>query len=103
MYTTIKALSTTRQVELVGKKKFATATFDLDDKTFVIHIISITSSNSVHLSHRAQMALLKANEASSAMLSKYADFIDVFFLDLVTELLEYTKINNNVIMMVDDK
>ena len=38
--TTKKALPTTRRVELVGKKKFAAATLDLESEIFVVHIVS---------------------------------------------------------------
>ncbi len=56
----------------------------------------------MHLSRRAQIAHLKADEASTKVLSKYTDFADVFLPKLAVELLEHTKINNHAIELVDD-
>ena len=42
-YTTKEALPTIRRVKLVGKKEFATATFDLEYEIYVVHIGSISS------------------------------------------------------------
>ncbi len=56
----------------------------------------------MHPSRRAQIAHLKADEAPIKVPSKYADFIDVFFSKLATELPEYTGINGHTIKLVDD-
>ncbi len=56
----------------------------------------------MHPSRRAQIAHLKANEAFFEVLSKYADFADVFLLKLAVELLEHTKINDHTIELVDN-
>lgn len=45
LYIITKALPTTKRMELIGKKVFAIAAFDLDDETYVIHIASLTVSN----------------------------------------------------------
>lgn len=37
------------------------------------------------------------------LLSKYTDFVDVFFLNLVTKLLKLTRINNYPIDLVENK
>ena len=37
-YTTNKALSTTKQIQLVNSKKFVIAALDISSKTFVVHI-----------------------------------------------------------------
>ncbi len=52
---------------------------------------------------RAQIAHLKADEAPTEVLSKYADFADVFSPKLAAELPEYTRINNYAIELVDDQ
>lgn len=49
------------------------------------------------------MASLKANEALTAILSKYVDLADAFSSDLVTELPKYTRINNHAIKLIDSK
>lgn len=55
LYITAKALSTIKNIKLVGKKKFATAALNLKNKAFVVHIASIisTSSNLIHPFHGA--------------------------------------------------
>ncbi len=50
----------------------------------------------------AQIARLKADETFAKVLSKYADFADVFIPNLTTKLLKYTRINNYTIELVDD-
>ena len=45
---------------------------------------------------------MKADEAFFEVFSKYANFIDVFSPKLTVELLEYIKINNHAIKLVDN-
>ena len=103
-YTTGEVLLTTRQVELIGKKKFAAIALDPKYENFVIHIValSVDSGDEVHPSKRAQITHLKADEAFSKVLSKSADFADVFSPKLAAELSEHTKINDHAIKLVDD-
>ena len=56
----------------------------------------------MHLLRKAQIAHLKANNASSEVLSKYTDFADVFSPKLVAKLPEHTRINDHAIELVDD-
>lgn len=56
-YITFETLMTTKHIELVGEKKFAAVAFDLDDKTFMVNIASLTSTD-VHPFYRAQIASL---------------------------------------------
>lgn len=44
-YTTIEAFLTIKQVGLVKKKEFTTTSIDPDDKTLIIYIASITSTD----------------------------------------------------------
>ena len=104
-YTIEKALSTIKQVELVGKKEFAAAVFDLGHETFVIYVAFLESPSQegdVHLFCRAQIAALVANEAPTSILTKYSDFADVFSPELASELPEYTRINDHAIKLVDN-
>ena len=87
----------TRQVELIGKKEFATIAFDLEDEAFIVYIATISYNLDVHPSQTAQIVLLKANETLVSISIKYTNFINVFSKDLVDELLEYTKINDYTI------
>ena len=107
-YTIEKAFSTIKRVELVGKKEFAVAAFDLRHKTFVGYIASLknpsyTQESKVYPFCRVQIAALVANEALTSISTKFSDFADVFFSDLTSELLEYTGINNHAIKLVDDQ
>ncbi len=56
----------------------------------------------VHLSKKAQIAYLKADETPTKVPSKYADFADVFSLKLAAELPVHTRINDHAIELVDD-
>ncbi len=53
-------------------------------------------------SKRAQIAHLKADEASSKVSSEYANFPDVFSPKLAAKLLEHKEINDHAIKLVDD-
>lgn len=112
------------KVKLVGKKKFVAATLNPDDEAFVIHIASIASpdlfssdlvssdlanSNLASLDpvmypfHQAHIVSLKADETFIAILSEYSDIVNVFSLDLIEKLLEYIRINDHVIRLIDGK
>ena len=111
-YITQKAVLTTKRIELVGKKKFAAATLDLEHKTFVVYVtllyttfLSFTLLN-VHLSHRPQITGLIAKETLTkvtltTVFTKYLDFADVSSLDLASKLSKHTKINNHAIKLVN--
>lgn len=56
----------------------------------------------MHLSKRAQIAHLKADEVPTKVPNKYTDFANIFSPKLVVELSEYTGINNHTIELVND-
>lgn len=93
---------TTKQIELIEKKEFITIAFDLSDDTFIVHVILIASSNPIYPSHQAQITSLKVNKVLTAILSKYANFVDNFSPDLVIELPKYTEIKDYTIELVDN-
>ena len=110
IYTTEKALPTTRCIELVGKKEFAAVALDLEHETYVVQVGSISSDASpssslldVHLFQRPQISGLIAEEAFIKVLAEYSDFADVFSLDLASKLFEYIGINNHAIELVDSQ
>ena len=80
---------------------FATATFDLDDEVFVVHIASIIPNSDVHPSWRAQIALLKADGVLTFVSSKYTNFADIFSKDLIAKLSGYTGINDYSIYLIE--
>ncbi len=104
-YTIGDIFSTTKQVELIRKKEFAVAAFDLEDETFVVHVaaFSIDSGDGVYPSKSGWIAYLKVDEALSEVLGEYADFANVFSPKLAAELPKHIMINDYAIVLVDDR
>lgn len=95
-----KTLFTTRQIEQVGKKEFAIAALDPDNKIFIVYITSLVSFGlyvEINAFQHAQIAFLKADEAHTFVPSKYTD---VFSKNLAAKLPKSTKINNYTIDLV---
>lgn len=103
MYTATKVLPITRQIELIGKKKFAVVAFDLKNKIFVIHIVFFVSSKNVYPFCRAQIALLKIDRALTTVFPEYSNIADVFSPKLEVEVPEYIEINDHVIDLINGK
>ena len=95
---------TSREVELIGTKKFVVVTLYPEHKVLVIYIgaLNIDSGDEMHPSKRAQIPYLKADKAPAKVLVQYADFADVFLLKLAIKLSKYIRINNHIIKLVDD-
>ena len=89
---------------MIGKKEFAAVAFDPKYKTFVVYVVALNVDlgDEVHLLRRVKVAYLKVDEAPTKVSSKYADFIDVFFLKLIIQLPKYIEINNYAIKLVDN-
>ena len=109
-YTTKKALSTTIYIELIGKKEFASAALDLEHKTYVAYVKSVSSvalpsfsplKLNVYPFWRSQMSSLIAQGALIKVSAKYSDFADVLSPVLASELSELTRINNHAIKLVN--
>ena len=107
-YTIKKALSTTRRIKLIGRKKFVAAALNLEYETYIVHVrlvSSVTSPSSplldIHLLSRPQIFGVITEETSMKVSAKYSDFVDVFSLDLASKLFKHTGINNHVIELVD--
>ena len=95
----------------MGKKEFAAATLDSESEIFVVHVASLSSNASpsssplkldVYPSHRPQISGLIVEEAPTKVSVKYSDFVDVFSLDLASELPKHTGINDHAIKLVED-
>ena len=91
----------------MGKKEFAAAALDPEHKTYLIYVGSVSSDTSLSSSlldvypfRKPQISGLIAEEAPTKVLAKYADFADVFSLDLASELPEHTQINDHAIDLV---
>ena len=94
----------------MGKKKFAAATLNLEHKTYVVYIASISSNvlpNSlllnIHSFQRPQISGLIVKEVLTKVPAKYSDFVNIFSLNLASELPEYTGINDYTIKLVDSQ
>ena len=105
-YTAKKAFPTIRRVKLVGKKEFAAAAVDLKYEIFVVHITSLNSTPlvafNVYLFWRPQISGLIDKKVPIKVSVKYSDFVDIFSLDLASELPEHTGINDHAIKLVND-
>ena len=72
---------TTWQIKLIGKKAFAAAIRNPKHKVFVIYIaaLSVNLGDEVQPAQNGQITYRKADKAFFKVLSKHADFTDVFF------------------------
>ena len=109
-YITQKALLTTKRIELVERKKFTVTALNLECETFIVYVmflsfiasLSSTLLNAnVHPSYRPEIASLIAKKASTKVPNKYANFADIFYLDLAFKLFKHTGMNNHAIELVD--
>ena len=110
IYIIKQTLPTTRRIELVSKKEFASTTLDPESETFVIHVASLSSTVSpisspfelnIYPFHRPQVSDLITKEALIKVPTNYLDFADVFSPDLASKLPKYIRINNYAIKLVD--
>ena len=76
----------------------------MEYEVFVVYVValSIDPSGKLHLLKRAQIAHLKVDKTHTEIPNKYADFADIFFPKLDTELLKHMEINDYTIELVDD-
>ena len=100
-YTTAKALSTTKRVELINKKELAKPVFDKNSETFVVYVASLKLAPEIHLDKAAQIVFLLAKKVR--ILDNYLDFTDVFSEKKVLVLPKCTKLNEHAINLEDDK
>lgn len=102
-YTFIKAILTTKEVEVVEKKEFVLAVLNSKKKTYVIHMASFASFNSqIYFFQKATIRVLKTTNILISVSNKYGDFINIFLSNLTTQNLEYIKINNYIIKLIDN-
>ena len=104
-YTTEEVPTTTRRVELIGKKEFAVAVLDPEHEIYVVHLALLSFTPLARLDvppfWRPQISGLIAKEAPTKVSAKYSDFADVFSPDLASELPKHTGINNHAIELVE--
>lgn len=63
--------------------------------------MALYSNLNLDLFCRAQLLFVFAKNASIIILYIYANFVDIFYPKFTVELLEYNKINNHPIDLVD--
>ena len=102
-YTAAETLTMTKKVEIIDKKKFAIATLNVDNETFVVHVAALAEPTimPIYPSHQAQVAVLISEETRIS--AEYSEFSNVFSSDSVSELPEHTGINDDRINLLDDK
>ena len=61
LYTIAEILLITRWIELIEKKEFVATTLDIENKTFVNHIASISLNSDIYSFRKAQIASLKVD------------------------------------------
>ena len=90
------------------KKEFVIAALEPEYEIFVVHVASfcvIASLNSnlldIYLSRKSQIVGLIAKKAFTKVSVEYTNFVNIFFPDLMSELLEHTRINDYAIKLVD--
>ena len=100
-YITKKALPTTCQVELIGKKKFAKTALDENVEAFIVYMAFFTLKILIYPAQKAQITLLIAKKVTVP--AKYINFANIFSKKLAKILLERTGINEHAIELVDNK
>lgn len=106
MYTITETFLITRKVELVGNKEIITVILDADNKIFVVYIVFFAGfdiSLEIDIFCMVQIAFLKADETPTLISSKYTNFADIISKNLIAQLLEYTRINNTINLVEDQK
>lgn len=88
-------------MELIRRKKFAVTILSSNKEIFIVYIATFNLNPEIHSFHRAQLALFFTYSTFKAILSKYVDFVNVFFLEYISKFPEYTEINNHLIDLVD--
>lgn len=81
LYTIFKTFSTIRWIELGKKKKFAAIIMNLNDETFIVHIIFFVNFNLSLLVYPPQRALIASLKSDKTLISRffeYANFVDFF-------------------------
>ena len=74
----------------------------MEYEIFVVYVISFNSTprtnSNIYLSHKLKIVDLIIEKAFTKIYVNYANFVDVFSLDLAFKLCKYTRINNYAII-----
>ena len=103
-YITNKALSTTKQVQMVDLKELIIVAFNINGETFVVHVaIREQEKMLVYSKKQAQVRVLLFDEAFPEVPAEYSNYSNVFSAESVTELLENIGMNKYAIKLEKDK
>lgn len=61
LYSIAEILLITRWIKLIEMKEFVATTLDLENKTFVVHIASISLNSDIYSFRKSQIASLKVD------------------------------------------
>ena len=93
-----------KKVQIIDWKEFAKAALDPNKEAFVVHVATINAEPMIiYPARKAQIALLKADEAPVTIPVKYSDFSNVFSEKSAAELQEHTKMNTHAIDLEEGK
>ena len=115
-YTTKKALSITKWVQLVDPKEFVIAALDIVSEAFIVYIaireqeeMAMNSDKKAQIEGQSgakskiQVGALILNKAVTEVLAEYSNYNNIFLAENTVELSEHTKINNYAIKLEKDK
>ena len=103
-YTTNEAIPITKQVQLVDPKELVIAAFNMDNKTFVVHVaIQEREEMPVHAEKQDQVGALLFNKTSTEVPAEYYDYSNVFLAENAAELPENTGMNEHAIELEEGK
>ena len=100
-YTITKTLPTTKQVELINKKKFAKVALDKKSETFFIHMALLNLIPGIYPDRTAQITSLLIKKVRIP--DKYSDFANVFSEKKALVLSERIELNEHTIDLEDGK
>ena len=90
-------------MKIFDKKEFAMATLNTNNKIFVVHIAALVELTTMlkYFFCQVQVVLLISEETK--IFTEYSDFSNVFSLNSIVKLLEYIRINNHSIDLLNNK
>ncbi len=95
-----------KKIQIIRKKEFTRIALDLDYRIFLLYIatlnISFNTGRKVCPSKKAQITHLKVDDTLKKVSSKYANFTNVFLLELTIELFKYIGIIDYAIELIND-
>ena len=68
-----------------------------NEKVFIIHIATFSSKMTIHLTYKAQIALIKVKKGSVTVPMEYSDFAYIFSEKFAVILPEHNKTNDHAI------